>query len=70
MRFIHLCCYDKYNGKKTGSYQTFTEIKEFISHKEGRIELEILNMEKVHWKILGLMGEKYENIISLITLTC
>jgi hypothetical protein len=23
---------------------------------------EILNMEEIHWKILSLMGEKYENI--------
>jgi hypothetical protein len=26
------------------------------------VESEILNMEEVHWKILSLMGEEYENI--------
>jgi transposase len=40
----------------------FQGITELISLKEGEIESEILNMEEVHWKILGLMGEKYENI--------
>ncbi|HWR25551.1 MAG TPA: IS1634 family transposase [Methanosarcina sp.] len=40
----------------------FQGITELISQKEGKIESEILNLEEVHWKILGLMGEKYENI--------
>jgi transposase len=40
----------------------FQEITELITQKEGEIESEILNMEEVHWKILSLMGEKYENI--------
>jgi len=40
----------------------FQEITELITQKEGEIESEILNMEDLHWKILGLMGEKYENI--------
>ncbi len=30
--------------------------------KEREIESEVLNMEEVHWKILNLMGEEYENI--------
>jgi transposase len=40
----------------------FSRITELISQKKGEIESEILNMEEVHWKILSLMGEKYENI--------
>ena len=40
----------------------FQGITELISQKEGEMESEILNMEDLHWKILSLMGEKYENI--------
>ena len=40
----------------------FQGITELITQKEGEIESEILNMEEIHWKILSLMGEKYENI--------
>jgi transposase len=40
----------------------FQGITELISQKEGEIKSEILNMEEVHWKILRLMGKKYENI--------
>jgi transposase len=40
----------------------FQEITELITQKEGEIESEILNMEDLHWKILSLMGENYENI--------
>jgi transposase len=40
----------------------FQGITELITQKEGKTESEILNMEEIHWKILGLMGEKYENI--------
>lgn len=40
----------------------FQGITELISQKEGEVNSEILNMEDLHWKILGLMGEKYENI--------
>jgi len=47
----------------------FQGITELITQKESEMESEILNMEEIHWKILGLMGEKYE-YISIITLTC
>ena len=40
----------------------FQGITELRTQKRGEIESEILNMEDLHWKILGLMGEKYENI--------
>ncbi|AKB19737.1 hypothetical protein MSWHS_2874 [Methanosarcina sp. WWM596] len=40
----------------------FQGIKELIYQKKGQIESKILNVEEVHWKILRLMGEKYENI--------
>ena len=40
----------------------FQGITELITQKEEKIESEILNMEEIHWKILSLMGEKYENI--------
>ena len=40
----------------------FQGITELNTHNEGEIESEILNMEDIHWKILSLMGEKYENI--------
>lgn len=41
---------------------TFQGITELNTQNEGEIESEILNMEDIHWKILSLMGEKYENI--------
>jgi hypothetical protein len=37
-------------------------ITELRIQKEGEIESEMLNMEDLHWKILSLIGEKYENI--------
>ena len=40
----------------------FQGITELITQKEEEIEFEILNMEEIHWKVLSLMGEKYENI--------
>jgi transposase len=40
----------------------FQGITELRAQKRGGIESEILNMEDLHWKILGIMGEKYENI--------
>jgi hypothetical protein len=40
----------------------FQGIAELSTHKEGKIESEILNMEEVHWKILSLLGGQYENI--------
>ncbi|KKG51870.1 IS1634 family transposase [Methanosarcina mazei] len=40
----------------------FQGITELRIQKQGEIESEILNMEDLHWKILSLMGEKYENI--------
>ncbi|MDR3666542.1 MAG: IS1634 family transposase [Ignavibacteriaceae bacterium] len=40
----------------------FQGITELFIQKEGKVESEILNMEEVHWKILSLMGEEYENI--------
>jgi transposase len=43
-------------------FVNFQGITELISQKEGEVNSEILNMEDLHWKILGLMGEKYENI--------
>jgi len=41
---------------------TFQGITELITQKKGKTKSEILNMEEIHWKILSLMGEKYENI--------
>ena len=46
----------------TWIFFNFQGITELCTQKEGKIESEILNMEEVHWKILSLMGEKYENI--------
>jgi transposase len=43
-------------------FYNFQGITELITQKKGKIESEILNMEDFHWKILNLMGEKYENI--------
>jgi transposase len=40
----------------------FQGITELITQKEDKMASEILNMEEIHWKILSLMGEKYENI--------
>ena len=40
----------------------FQGITELITQKKGKTKSEILNMEEIHWKILSLMGEKYENI--------
>jgi transposase len=40
----------------------FQGITELSTQKEGKIESEVLNMEEVHWKILSIMGEQYENI--------
>jgi transposase len=40
----------------------FQGITELFTQKEGKTESEVLNMEEVHWKILSLMGEEYENI--------
>jgi transposase len=39
----------------------FQGITELSTQNEGEIESEVLNMEEVHWKILSLMGEQYEN---------
>jgi len=41
---------------------TFQGVTELSTQNEGDIESEIFNMEAIHWKILSLMGEKYENI--------
>ena len=49
-------------------FSNFQGITELTTQKEEKMESEILNMEEIHWTILSLMGEKYENI-SLITLT-
>ncbi|MDI9395312.1 MAG: IS1634 family transposase, partial [Euryarchaeota archaeon] len=43
-------------------FSNFQGITELITQKKGRFKSEILNMEHIHWKILSLMGEKYENI--------
>ncbi|AKB56853.1 Mobile element protein [Methanosarcina barkeri 227] len=40
----------------------FQGITGFITQKKGKTKSEILNMERIHWKILSLMREKYENI--------
>ena len=40
----------------------FQGITELITQKKGKTKSEILNMEEIHWKILRLMGEEYENI--------
>jgi transposase len=40
----------------------FQGITELIIQKKRKVKSEILNMEEIHWKILSLMGEKYENI--------
>lgn len=40
----------------------FQGITELITQKKGKTKSEILNMEEIHWKILSLMGEEYENI--------
>lgn len=40
----------------------FQGITELFTQEEGEIESEVLNMEKLHWKILGLLGEEYENM--------
>ena len=45
-----------------GIFFKFQGITELISQNEGQMTSEILKMEEIHWKILGLMGEKYENI--------
>jgi transposase len=42
-------------------FSKFQGIAELSKQKEGEMKSEILNMEEVHWKILSLMGEKYEN---------
>ncbi|MDI9394468.1 MAG: IS1634 family transposase, partial [Euryarchaeota archaeon] len=43
-------------------FSNFQGITELITQKKGKFKSEILNMEDIHWKILSLMGEKYENI--------
>ena len=40
----------------------FQGITELFTQEEGEIESEVLNMEELHWKILGLLGEEYENM--------
>jgi transposase len=40
----------------------FREITELFTQKEGEIEAEVLNMEELHWKVLGLLGEENENM--------
>ncbi|AKB74894.1 hypothetical protein MSLAZ_1633 [Methanosarcina lacustris Z-7289] len=40
----------------------FQGITELSTQKEGEIESKILDMKDIHWKILSLMGDKYENI--------
>jgi transposase len=40
----------------------FQGITELSIQNEGENVSEVLNMEEVNWKILGLMGEQYENI--------
>jgi len=37
-------------------------ITELLMQEEGEIVAEVLNIEEVHWKVLGLLGEEYENI--------
>jgi len=37
-------------------------VTELITQKKGKTKSEMLNMEEIHWKILRLMGEEYENI--------
>ncbi|AKB55935.1 Mobile element protein [Methanosarcina barkeri MS] len=39
----------------SGDYRTYNSEK-------GKVKSKILNMEEIHWKILSLMVEKYENI--------
>src|SRR5450759_727087 len=38
----------------------FQGITEFFTQEEEEIDSEVLNMEELHWKILGLLGEEYE----------
>jgi hypothetical protein len=40
----------------------FQGITELSTQNEEKIESEVLNMEEVHWKILSLMGDEYENV--------
>ena len=40
----------------------FQGITELFTQEEGEIESEVLNMEELHWKILGILGEEYENM--------
>ena len=40
----------------------FQGITELFTQEEEEIETEVLNMEELHWKILGLLGEEYENM--------
>ena len=40
----------------------FQGITELYTQEEGKIVAEVLNMEEFHWKVLGLLGEEYENI--------
>jgi transposase len=40
----------------------FQGITELCTQEEGEIEAEVLNMEELHWKVLGLLGEEYENM--------
>jgi transposase len=40
----------------------FQGITELCTQEEGEIEAEVLNMEEFHWKVLGLLGEEYENM--------
>jgi transposase len=40
----------------------FQGITELSTQKRGKMKLEILNMEEIHWKVLNLMGEQYVNI--------
>ena len=49
-------------GTMAWIFFNFQGITELFTQKEGKVESEILNMEEVHWKILSLMGEEYENI--------
>jgi transposase len=45
-----------------GIFFKFQGITELFIQEEGEIVAEVLNIEEFHWKVLGLLGEEYENI--------
>ncbi|AKB73786.1 hypothetical protein MSLAZ_0525 [Methanosarcina lacustris Z-7289] len=45
-----------------GIFFKFQGITELFIQEEGEIVAELLNIEEFHWKVLGLLGEEYENI--------